>query len=173
MKISLRPARKSDIENYTQLLQKTYQDAYTDEKIGLRSECFSGKVFSSERIQDYLNSNLTVSDKQKTWLAFLDSSLAGSVTIADTGKECELRGFYVAPEYQGQGIGKQLWKLALNFAKNKDITIDVYAHAHKTISMYKRWGFEIDSKKGSFSRHWPEWPGNLEAKCIYMRLKAK
>lgn len=79
----------------------------------------------------------------------------------------ELRGFYVAPKYQGRGIGKQLWLLAINFAKGKDIVLDLYAHNYRTINMYKKWEFFVDKKKGVFYRHWPE---GLKAKCIYMRL---
>ncbi|MCH8741778.1 GNAT family N-acetyltransferase [Patescibacteria group bacterium] len=153
--------------------QKTFQDAYTNKKIGLTKKHFSKKVFSSLRIQDYLRSNLTLTKKQKTWVVFLKSEMIGSITRTDKGKEYELRGFYVLPKYQGRGIGKQLWKHALNFAKRKDITLDIYAHQLKTINMYKKWGFKIDRKKKAFYRHWAEWPKRLKAKCIYMRLSSK
>lgn len=170
MKISVRLSRKSDIRKYTALLQRTYQDAYTNGKLGLTKSCFSKKVFSTPNTQEYLKSSLAVSKKQKTWLAFLGPKLVGSITIINQGKDFELRGFYVAPEYQGRGIGKQLWSLAHDFAKNKDIVLDLYAHNKRTINIYKKWGFIIDKKKGIFYRHWPEWPDGLKAKCVYMRL---
>jgi ribosomal protein S18 acetylase RimI-like enzyme len=84
-----------------------------------------------------------------------------------------LRGFYVHPEFQGKGIGKRLWHLARRFAKQKDITCDIYTHNVKTIELYKTWGFVIDEKRGKFYRHWPEWPEGLQAKCLYMRYKVK
>jgi len=172
MKIFIRLARKSDIKKYTNLLQKTYQDAYTNEKLGLTKECFSREVFSTPDTQEYLKSSLTINRRQKTWLAFLGSKLAGSITITNRGRESELRGFYVTPEFQGRGIGKQIWALARDFA-SKDIVLDLYAHNRRTINMYKRCGFFIDKKKGVFYRHWPEWPEGLKAKCIYMRLPAQ
>ena len=171
MKIKIRPAKKSDLPEYTKLLQQTYQEAYVNEKIGLTRECFSEETFNTPDTQKYLASNLLVNDKQKCWLAFIDSELTGSISIIEREKDYELRGFYVTVLYQGKGIGRQLWNLALNFAKNKDITLDIYAHSIKTIEIYKKWGFEIDAKKGEFSRHWPEWPEGLQAKCIYMRYK--
>ena len=174
MKASIRLARLSDLKNYSDMLQRTYQEAYAHEKIGLTKDCFSKKVFSSTRIQNYFKGNLTVSDKRKTWLFFLGTKLIGSITITDKGKEYELTGFYVAPEHQGQGIGKKLWKKALSFARNKDIILDLFAHnpkTLKTIEMYKRWGFKVDKEKGSFYRHKPEWPKGIKAKCIYMRLQ--
>lgn len=173
MKVSIRLARKSDLTQYTKLLQRTYQDAYTDEKLGLTKSCFSKKVFSTRDTQEYLKSSLTISKKQRTWLAFLGQKLVGAITIINRGKESELRGFYVAPRYQGRGIGKQLWSLARNFTKNRDVVLDIYAHNKRTIDIYKKWGFVIDRKKGVFYRHWPEWPEGLRAKCIYMRSKKR
>ena len=170
MNVSLRLARKSDIKKYTHLLQKTYQIAYTNEKIGLTKGCFSVKIFSAPDVQKYLKSNLMISGKQKTWLAFTGPTLIGSITIIDRGKESELRGFYVAPEYQGRGVGKHLWNRARNAVKYKDMVLDLYAHNRKTIALYKRWGFVIDKKKGIFYRHWPEWPEGIKAKCLYMLL---
>ncbi|OGY25658.1 MAG: hypothetical protein A2Z24_00950 [Candidatus Woykebacteria bacterium RBG_16_44_10] len=173
MKISIRIASKRDLKDYTDLLQRTYQVAYTDEKIGLTKERFSKEVFATPHTQSYLKSNLVVNDKQKTWLAFLDSNLVGSITITDKSEECELRGFYVTPQYQGKGIGKKLWNLVLDFAGDKDIVLDLYSHNRKTIEMYKKWGFKIDKQKGVFYRHWPEWPEDLKAKSLHMRFSSK
>lgn len=173
MKVAVRLAKNSDLKDYADLLQRTYQTAYTDEKIGLTKGCFSKEIFNSPDSLDYLKLNLKVNNKQKTWFGFLDSRLIASITITDKGSECELRGFYVTPKYQGHGIGKQLWELALNFAGAKDVVLDLYAHNRKTIEMYKKWGFSIDKQKGIFYRHWPEWPKGLEVKCLYMRLHTK
>src|SRR3989338_9432184 len=124
MRFSIRLSRKSDIRQYTKLLQRTYQDAYTSEKLGLTKDCFSMKVFSTSDTQKYLKSSLVISGKQKTWLAFIGKKLVGSITITDKGGEFELRGFYVSPKHQGKGIGKQLWAPAIDFAKKKDIVLD-------------------------------------------------
>ena len=56
-------------------------------------------------------------------------------------------------------------------ASNKDITLDTYEHNKQTIEIYEKWGFKIDTEKGTFFRHWPEWPKDLKVKCIYMRYK--
>lgn len=139
MKVNIRLAQKSDLLQYTDLLQKTYQDAYTDETIGLKKEYFSKEIFNTQNTQEYLESNLKVDERQKCWLAFVDEKLAGSITIIEREKDYEIRGFYVATDYQGKGIGKKLWGLALDFAKEKDITLDIYAHNIKTIEIYKKW----------------------------------
>lgn len=171
MKLQIRPAESGDLAEYTQLLQRTYQEAYTDESIGLTADCFSREVFASDDTQGYLRSNLRQNEKQRTWLAFLGSEMVGAVTVKNHGAECETVGFYVAPERQGQGIGRRLWERVLEFSSGRDITLDTYVHNHRTIEMYRRWGFEEDVKRGRFYRHWPEWPKDLQAECLYMRRK--
>ena len=173
MKVQIRHARKTDLPEYTKLLQKTYKNSYTNEEMGLTKECFSEEVFKSLNNQKYLASNLLVNDKQKCWLAFVGSKLVGSISIIEWSKDYELRGFYVGTKEQGKGIGKKLWKLALSFVNGKDITCDIYAHNIKTIEIYKEWGFDVDAERGEFYRHWPEWPEGVKARCIYMRYKVK
>ena len=173
MNVSIRLAKKSDLRAYTDLLQKTYQDAYPNEEEGLKKEYFSEKIFNTPDTQKYLASNLLVNDKQKCWLAFINSELVGSISIIEREKDYELRGFYVATQYQNKGIGKKLWKHVLEFAKNKDITCDIYAHNEKTIGMYEKWGFQVDTARGEFYRHWPEWPKGVQAKSIYMHYEVK
>jgi ribosomal protein S18 acetylase RimI-like enzyme len=172
MKIKIRLAKEGDLKAYTKLLQKTYEDAYVNNSLGLTRDCLSEAVFNSDHSQGYFKQNLQVTRKSKTWLVFLEDELVGSITIFDKGNECEMRGFYVATKYQGKGIGKRLWELVLDFAKGKDIVLSTYAHNTKTIAIYKKWGFEEDKERGEFYRHWPEWPENLRIKSIYMRYKS-
>lgn len=169
--ITIQLAKENHIAAYTNLLQQTYEATYTNVPLGLTKECFSKEIFDSSDTQKYLLSNLTVTNKQRTWLTFDNKILVGSITIIEKESEYELRGFYVIPSYQGRGIGKKLWRKVFTFAKGKDITLDTYAHNEKTIEIYKKWGFVIDEEKGSFYRHWPEWPEGLQAKCIYMKYQ--
>ncbi len=108
--------------------------------------------------------------RKKVWFAYDSGKLIGAITIEDLGNECELRGFYVEKSYQGKGIGKSLWKKALEFAGKKDIILDTYTH-NRTIEIYKKWGFVVDETKGKFFRHWEEWPKGIKAECLYMRYK--
>lgn len=172
MRISIRLARKDDLKDYTDLLQRTYQDAYPDEKVGLTKDHFSKEVFSSDRIQAYLKSNIGQTNKLRAWLAFSGTKMIGAITIEDEGNECHVKGFYIAPEYQGEGVGKKLWLKAQNFAKGKDIKLELYAHNLKSIEIYKKWGFKIDKEKDSVYRHWPEWPEGVRHKSIFMRFSS-
>jgi ribosomal protein S18 acetylase RimI-like enzyme len=151
------------------MAQQSYQKAYTNDSLGLPKELFSEEVFASDDTQTYLKSKLVETDTKKSWVVVTKNVVLGSVTVEDKGDSYELSGFYVLPKYQGMGMGAQLWAKVLEFASDKDITLDIYSHNTKTIDMYKKWGFEIDTERGTFFRHWPEWPEGVQAESLYMR----
>jgi ribosomal protein S18 acetylase RimI-like enzyme len=173
--MKIRTGKLNDIKKYTDLLQTTYESAYVNNKLGLTKECFSKEVFASGDTQRYVKSHLLNNKTQKTWLAFEREKLVGSITcVIQNEREAELTGFYVHPDFQGRGIGKKLYNLALKFAGNRDLMLDIYAHNTKTIDTYKRWGWKLDTSRGNkgyFSRHWTDWPKGLKAKSMYMRLR--
>lgn len=170
MQLTTRQATTDDLRAYTLFLQKAYETFYTDETIGLTKECFSLDIFQTKDTQSYLKKNLLNNDKQLSLLVFDNTQLVGSIAVAERDNDYELKGFYVAKKYQGKGMGKMLWGKVLAFAtEKKDITCDVYAHNTKTISIYEKWGFIKDKNRGTFMRHWPEWPANVQVKVLYMR----
>lgn len=174
MDILIRRAKDPDLKDYTSLLQRTYEKFYVNEELGIAKEHFSKEIFDHQDTQDYLMSNLQNNENQQAWIAFIGSGMVGSITVKKEHEVYEVNGFYVAPEHQGQGIGKKLWQKALDFTDGSDILIDLYAHNTKSIEMYSKWGFKVDKTrgdKGYFYRHWDEWPKDLKAKCVYMRLK--
>lgn len=173
MNAPFRLATDMDVSSYTDLLRRTYQKSYVSKELGLTKECFSKEIFSTPDTQKYLLSNLQITDNQKSWMAFIDEKLIGSITIQRKGKECELRGFYVASEYQGQGIGKKLFKLAMDFSKDDDIILGIYAHNTRSIETYKKWGFVIDQERGTVTTHWPEWPEGIKINSLFMRRSSK
>jgi len=172
--MNIRLGTLDDLDEYTKLLQTTYTAAYTNEALGLTAECFSKEIFASEETQEYLRSHLVNSENQRTWVIEKRRHLIGSITVINkSDKEAELTGFYVHPDFQGQGIGKQLYSIALDFAGNRNLLLDIYAHNTRGIEMYKKWGWRLDTTRGDngyFYRHWPEWPEGVRAKCVYLRL---
>lgn len=171
MNVRLRLARKSDLVAYTALLQQTHEATFPYKKIGLTKKCFSKEVFATDHTQAYLRSNLVTTPRQRTWLAFSGRELVGAITVEKKGKEYEIRGFYVASEHQGHGIGRRLWRQALGFAGGRPVVLDVYAHTRNIIALYGRWGFVVDKKKKPTFSHWPEWPKGIRVKRTYMRFE--
>jgi ribosomal protein S18 acetylase RimI-like enzyme len=160
MNLHIRLAKPSDLKQYIDLLQTTYEFAYANPKVGLTKDCFSPKIFNTQKAQKNFKTSLINSSKEKTWLAFSDSQLVGSATckIIDKNK-AKFFGFYVHPNFQHHGIGKKLYNLVLKFAKNRDLLLDTNIYNTKTIDIYKKWGWQIDTSqgdKGYFYFHWPE-----------------
>lgn len=177
MNFSIRLAKPTDLKQYTDLLQQTYEFTYTSPEIGLTKECFSPQVFNTPDSQKYLSSKLINSSEQKTWLVFDDKKLIASATckIIDENK-AEFSGFYVLPDYQHQGLGKKLYQKVLGFAQNRDLILGIYTHNTKTLEIYKKWGWQIDTSRGEngyITGHWPEWPDGIFIKSVYLILKRR
>lgn len=175
MNFITRLANKKDLKNYTNLLQVTYESSYINSKIGLTKECFSPQIFNTPDTQKYLKTKLINSSAQKTWLVFDGKKLIASATckIIDENK-AEFSGYYVLPEFQHQGIGKMLYQKVLDFSDNRDLILGIYTHNTKTIEIYKKWGWQIDTSRGEngyIVGHWPEWPDHVFAKSVYLILK--
>ena len=172
MTIRVRAATPDDLPAYTNMMQQTYESTYVDPSIGLTKACFSPEVFNSDDTQAYLRSKLVTDDTQKSWVAVDKDAVVGAVVVKSRGSECELSGFYVLPQYQGQGIGTRLWQNVLEFVGDRPITLDIYAHNKKTIQLYEHWGFHEDTTRPHFFYHWPEWPDDLRAEALYMRRES-
>ena len=175
--ISIIDASPERLKEYTRFLQPCYVGAYVSNELGLTEDCFSTEVFNTPDTQQYLRSHLVNSEAQKTYLAIANvgdnEQLIGCITVERLDEETgEIKGFYVAPNLQGTGLGTKLYETALNFLGPRAIVLDTYCHNENPIEIYKHWGFELDTARGEdgyFYRHWPEWPDDLQAKCLYMR----
>jgi RimJ/RimL family protein N-acetyltransferase len=177
MNYKIRLAKPSDLKNYIDLLQITYEFSYTNPKVGLTKDCFSPKIFNTKKAQKNFKTSLVNSSIQKTWLASSGSKLIGSATckIIDQNN-AGFSGFYIHPEFQHHGIGKKLYQKVLQFSKDKNLLLDTHLDNAKTIKIYKKWGWKVDTfrgDKGYFYCHWSEWPDDLQIKCVYLILKRK
>ncbi len=173
MNIVIREAQSSDFDQYSNLLQQTYETCCVNNSIGLTKACFSKEMMSTEESVNFLRSYLKITPTHKAWVAALDGKIVGAISCEIKSQlEGEIVAFYVLPQYQDQGIGKQLYTKALDFVGQRDLVLDVYAHNEKTIAMYKKWGWELDVHRGdggSFFLHWKGWPKEVQVKCLYMR----
>jgi len=84
-------------------------------------------------------------EKDRIWLAEYNNRIIGCIAILHRPKnEAQLRWFLVHPVFRGSGIGKKLFKEAIDFSKEKGyqniylFTTDVQK---KAIAMYEKKGF--------------------------------
>lgn len=62
----------------------------------------------------------------------------------------------IVPTYQGLGLGSALMDQALSWAQQNGLTrveLSVFAHNHKAIKLYKKYGFVIEGIRKNFLRH--------------------
>lgn len=168
MNLTFRLAQQSDLPAYTDLLQRTYQHSLINEAIGLTKACFSKEVFATKDTQTYLRKKLVISGDQQTWLAFDEDQLVGTTTMTRKSDSFEFNGMYVHPEYQNRGIASQLFAKVQVFSDKAPLTLELFAHNHKAIAIYKKWGFTIDRTREARKMHWPEWPEGIEVDRVYM-----
>ncbi len=167
-RVSIRLARKSDFVKYAALIQKSAEAAYTNAKLGYTSDLFSKKVLSSAGMQGWMKSNLYPKPGQITWVAFLGSRMVGAMTVSSGRRRDEFRTLYIAPDVQGMGIGRVLFRRALEYSMRKEAILTMYPHNLKTLRIYRKWGFKKYGKSGY--HHWLAWPKGVRMKYIYMLL---
>jgi GNAT superfamily N-acetyltransferase len=114
----------------------------------------SALTFGAEFKYDLIERELSreaggaANDPETGMVAYLGENPVGIVTLEEHedggGKLTWVRFFYVAPEFRGMGIGKQLLKYAENFARKRghsSIRLRSSALNSNAINFYKRGGF--------------------------------
>lgn len=100
----------------------------------------------------------------RLYLAYIDGKLAGCVALRrfdDT--HCELKRFFVRPEYRGIGLGKYLLDTIVAAARTigyRCMLLDTLPGLATAVVMYKRYGFQETEK----------YYDNPVTNAIYMKL---
>lgn len=104
---------------------------------------WSEKLFLSNFGKRYFNHLILFNDVVIGY--FVASSVAGEVTLMN---------IVIAPEYQGQGIGRLLLQFLLDYSREKneqEIWLEVRASNRGAIHLYQGLGFvEVDIRKGYY-----------------------
>lgn len=109
----------------------------------------SGRIFELDG-RHYAYKNIQ-ENFLKFWCMYDGEKIIGTVAIRDLGeRKGEIKSLYLLNEYQGQGLGRQLFDLAMGEAKKagfSEIYLDtIGANSQKAIEMYKRAGFTYTEK---------------------------
>lgn len=94
---------------------------------------------------DYETISDVYKDRSRLWLALAEDQVVGTIAMAEVNESTvRLRRMFVLPEFQGMGVGQQLFDVALRFAKSKeykDIVLDTDRLMHKAQKFYEKNGF--------------------------------
>jgi GNAT superfamily N-acetyltransferase len=112
----------------------------------ITAEDIEAKDFlSAEKVEFYRVQALNTDNQQI--LVARDQDRVVGVIVGRTRPEVNtFVFFFMLPEYQGQGIGRELLNKTLGWlGDDKPIEIDVVDYNQKSIDIYKRYGFYISS----------------------------
>lgn len=172
MNYKIIPATPLYADKFRLMCQRTFEMVYPNKERGITKELFSKDIFNKDPgILAWWNELASPRDDLQTWFAIDEQdNVVGGVVAQKYPEYTEMKTFYVAPEHQGKGIGRELYDKVLAFADSQPIQVDVVEYLDKTIKMYKHWGFKIDQSKGTTTYPWSLWPKEaVEAyKGIYM-----
>ncbi len=90
------------------------------------------------RDEDQPEELITASKKGKMWVAFENNKIVGTLSLQDK----RLRRFFVHPDYQRQGIGKQLIKTIIKYMKNNNINEIWVGSIMRAVPVYEKFGFK-------------------------------
>ena len=106
-------------------------------------------VYVADGLTDFVK--LFSPEKDRIWLAEANNQIVGSIAIVGrTRRKAQLRWFLVHPQYQGQGIGRRLLNLALQFSKRQGYnSVFLWTISELTIarSLYSNAGFRRTKQK--------------------------
>ena len=84
-------------------------------------------------------------DRSRLWLALAENRVVGTVAMSEVDEAIvRLRRMFVLPEFQGQGVGQQLFDTAFAFAKGQGyekIILDTDRIMYKARRFYEKNGF--------------------------------
>jgi len=81
------------------------------------------------------------------FVVIIDEKIAGYGFLWNLNNDFPSLGICIRDDFQGKGIGKGLMEYLINFAKKKDkkgLVLTVYKDNENAISLYQKYGFEIE-----------------------------
>lgn len=156
MKPIIRRAVKEDIDGIYRLSCKVHQISYTTLIPENEREAFLADFSLSEetrrrRFEHFLPK---LDDPAwYIWVAELAGKIVGYTKETRTSEHTiSKRGLFVDPDYQGKGIGSELFKMSLNVAKPGDtLYLSVIENNLKARRLYEKYGFKVSGyAEGNF-----------------------
>lgn len=163
--ILVRPGSNKDFINYLKVCQRAAANAY---RLPGGEELFSVDHYFHPDMMSYWEKAATNTVNNKWWIAEVGSPMGqpmivGGICLRIQPDRSEGSGFYVDPDYQGQGIGRALWATRQKSVKGP-LYFEVYSHATRTIAYHTRHGAVRTGRHRSI--HWDSWPKNINLTAL-------
>lgn len=114
------------------------------------------KVFNESLGEEFLYNELKLNPYQKYFVYELNNILIGYIGLRVYDDKAEVLNFLINEDYQNKGYGKELFNFVINFLKDSNInelTLEVNVLNKKALSFYKKFNFEIVTKKKNYYKN--------------------
>ncbi|MEQ9763977.1 N-acetyltransferase [Streptococcus sp. ZJ151] len=146
--IKIEPISSHQVETLRQLATDTYRETFGHDTTEEQLQAFFNKNYHL----DVLKAEL-LSDESDHRFVYVDDQLAGYLKVnwgsQQTEQELdnafEIQRIYILKAFQGYGLGKRLFELALEIAESGDFEwawLGVWEHNIKAQNFYAKYGFE-------------------------------
>lgn len=155
--ITIQDAVATDAEGIRSVQKQTWLATYPNPKRGISREDVESKIaqMQSGGTQRWAK-RLREDTSSHTWVVKDEDVVIGFISAQKLNEENKIRAMYLLPEYQGQGIGKQLMQKALDWlGDTKSISLEVVSYNDNAINFYKKFGFVESGETTSTSAHLP------------------
>jgi peptidyl-dipeptidase Dcp len=91
-------------------------------------------------------------ENERLWIAEHNDKMIGCLLLKNRGETAQLRYFLIIPAYRGVGLGNQLLKLFMDFAKAckyKGVYLWTTNELDKAHHLYQKFGFILREEKPS------------------------
>ncbi len=138
-------------EDYAGVLNVQYKAAlknYPNEELGITTEDIEAdyaEARTEEKIKEKEEHwrDLPANPNQQYLVAKSEGNVVGFCVVDKYEDRNQLSGIYIAPEFQGKGLGKKFWEQAMTFIdSSKDTVVMFLPYNTQAIGYYRSLGFE-------------------------------
>jgi ribosomal protein S18 acetylase RimI-like enzyme len=144
--VIVEPARIDDVEAILQIRRDAWLDTYPNPDHGITRQMIKQRfdqVSEDKAIARWQKGIAGEGKTQITFVARVDGVVKGFTGCRQVKGRRRIGSMYVEPGLQGQGIGGQLMRRAIDwFGRDENIYLDVVSYNQRAIDFYKHFGFE-------------------------------
>lgn len=143
-KILISEAMPEDAREITLVRRKTWLETYPNEREGITKEDIEASLNSRTIEEETYQREVRIRNDRnsKIWVAKDNMVVIGFAETQKREGRHRIGPFYILPNYQKQGIGSELMKLALEWLGNdKEIHFEVITYNTPASDFYKKFGF--------------------------------
>lgn len=155
MSIHIKKCTLEDLPNLQEISAKTFQETFQHQNSPENMAAYLNRAFNRTQLEKEL-----VNSSSQFFFISVKNDIAGYLKINTDGAQSEAMGedfleverIYIKSEFQKQGLGKHLFKKALEIAQvsnKKKIWLGVWEKNENAIAFYKKAGF-VETGSHSF-----------------------